>query len=251
MLLFSAFARILIAQEVYQDMIYLKNGEIVKGVLIDEVLNISATIINQRGDTLTFQIADIQKLTREKAVTDNASSEEQWLKPGYEFAIEAARAIAVGDFGIDYFQVDLVNGIRLNSYVYAGFGLGLTRINDPEYNFYLKPKIIVPVYLDLRINYPLSKRFSPYLAFDFGGSLSKERNYIEDKYFTDMIGVFLKTSLGMHIRIIKSITLNMAAGYRSQKMPFTHILYPGRNANGIHTDLNFSNSVNIITGITF
>lgn len=251
MLLFSAFVRILIAQEVYQDMIYLKNGDIVKGVLVNEVLNISATIVNLEGDTLTFKMDDIRKLTREDILRNNISSKDKWLKPGYEFAIEAARAIAVGDFGIDYFQVDLVNGIRLNSYVYAGFGLGLTHINDPEYNFYLKPKIIVPVYLDLRINYPLSKRFSPYLAFDFGGSLSKERNHIEDKYFTDMIGVFLKTSLGMHIRIMKSISLNLAAGYRSQKMPFTHILYPERNANGIHTDLNFSNSVNIITGITF
>lgn len=241
----------MIAQKLYQDKIYLKNGEIIRGVLITEVLNISAKIVNQKGDTLTFQMDDIQKLTREKIQKSSALSKDQWLKPGYELTLEVAKAISVGEFGINYFQADVINGVRLNSFLSAGFGIGLTYMNDAKYTYYQRPKIIIPVYLDLRFNYPPGKKISPYLTFDFGGSLSRDKNYIEDKYSTDFIGVFLKSSLGTHMHILKNISLNLAVGYRSQKMPFIHILYPERNSNGIHTDLNFSNSVNIIGGITF
>lgn len=247
--LFIAFAKISIAQELYQDMIYLKNGEIINGVLVNEVLNVSVTIVNQKGDTLTFQMDDIQKLSREKIVRENTSTKEQWLKPGYELTIEVAKAIGVGEFGIDYFQADIINGVRLNSYIYSGFGIGLTYINDSKYDYYPRPKTIVPVYLDIRINYPLSNRISPYLTFDFGGSFNKSRLYIGGDYSTDFL-LLLKTSFGTHLRISQKMSLNIAVGFRSQEMPFIHIQFPERYM-GIHTDMHLSNSINIISGLTF
>jgi hypothetical protein len=239
-------------QKLYQDAIYLKNGEIVKGVLVNEILNISAKIVNQNGDTLTFPMEDILKLTRENIQKKSElSSMDQWLKPGYELIIELGKAIAVGEFGINYFQADVINGVRLNSYLSSGFGIGLSYLNDPEYTYYMRPKIIIPVYVDVRINYRKGEKISPYLAFDFGGSLHRVKNYDYDEYSIDFIGVFLKSSLGTNIHVFKNISLNLAVGYRCQKMPFNHILFPGRNANGIHTDINFSNSINLIAGITF
>jgi hypothetical protein len=249
--LFVALAGILVGQELYQDVIYLKNGEAVRGVLVNEVLSTSAQIVNQNGDTLTFRMVDILKLTRENIQKNSVLPvNDQWLKPGYELIIEAGKAIALGEFGINYFQADVINGVRLNSYFSSGFGIGLSYINDPNYMYYVRPKIIIPVYLDIRINYPTGKIISPYLAFDIGGSLDKDEDWNGNSSI-DFVGIFLKSSLGMHLRFYKSISLNLAVGYRSQKMPFNHILYPGRNADGAHTDFNFSNSINIIGGLTF
>jgi len=241
----------LAAQKQYQDLIYLKNGEIVKGVLINEILKSAVTIVSLNGDTLTFQQSDILKLTRENEHQKSESSKCQWLKRGYELTIEAGKALATGDFGISYFQADVINGVRLNSFIASGFGIGLTRINDPGYDYYLKPKIIVPVYFDLRINYPSAKKFSPYISFDFGGSISKDKNYSDNSSSAIFRGFLFKSSIGTHICISPDITFNLSFGFRSQQMPFTHILYPGRNADGAHTDIHFSNSINILAGFTF
>lgn len=52
------------AQEQWQDVVYLKNGSIIKGIIIEQVPNVSITLMTQDGNKFVFEIDDIEKITK-------------------------------------------------------------------------------------------------------------------------------------------------------------------------------------------
>jgi hypothetical protein len=60
-----AFSGVAISQQNYQDIIYLKNGDILRGILVNRSLNDSVRIIGINGNTVVYNMNEIEKLTRE------------------------------------------------------------------------------------------------------------------------------------------------------------------------------------------
>lgn len=57
---FSAFA-----QE-WQDVLYLKNGSVIRGVLIEQIPNESVKIQTADGNVFVYQFGDVEKLAKEQ-----------------------------------------------------------------------------------------------------------------------------------------------------------------------------------------
>lgn len=75
--LFSVLTFSTYAQEM-QDVIYLKNGDILKGTIIENVLNDYVRIEIPGGSQLTIHYSDIQKLIKERVkTTENMKNEEK------------------------------------------------------------------------------------------------------------------------------------------------------------------------------
>ena len=54
------------AQKVYQDVVYLKNGSIIHGVLIEQIPNQSVKIKTRDENVFVFKTEEIEKITREE-----------------------------------------------------------------------------------------------------------------------------------------------------------------------------------------
>src|ERR1700744_5635757 len=63
-LLFPCMAK---AQTNYEDVIYLKNGSIVHGMIIEQVPNKSFTIETRDENVFVFKVEEIEKITKEEA----------------------------------------------------------------------------------------------------------------------------------------------------------------------------------------
>jgi hypothetical protein len=168
--------------------------------------------------------------------------------------IEIGDAFGTGVFGMNYLQANVINGIRFNSYFTIGFGIGLKYFADPRYNWLTQTDFIFPVFIDLRANLPVGTKISPYLSFDFGCSFNHHDPNLYSDYpnqHLSIIGLLLSPAAGASIKIFKKYSMNISVGYDMQKMPFLDFYWPGRNADGPHTDMNYSNSVRIIADISF
>jgi len=65
----------LLAQE-YEDVVYLKNGSVIHGTIIEQVPGVTYTIKTNFGDTFVFKVEEIEKITKEPKVVQKEETAE-------------------------------------------------------------------------------------------------------------------------------------------------------------------------------
>jgi hypothetical protein len=271
-LLFISLSIIIKGQQNYQDILFIKNGSILRGVIINQVLNKSIRIVTLEGDSLNFNIEDIEKLTREAVPSTNQKPGfKTWLIPSYQLVIQGALAYKVDRFGTDYYKLSVINGIRLTKTFSFGIGVGL-HFNSKSHLSGIIPdysKVILLVFYDLRIYCALGNKLSGYFSPDMGYSFSKNqsnsvtyvsyidlngnKSYMEANTpynYLNGNGLFLNPSVGIGFRLSKKTAINIGTGYEMQKGSFTEGYYSGHNL--IQNYVNkFVGAISIYAGIEF
>lgn len=54
--------------QVMQDVVYLKNGSIIRGIIIEQVPNKSLKIKIGDGSVFVYEVADVEKITKEETI---------------------------------------------------------------------------------------------------------------------------------------------------------------------------------------
>ncbi len=71
LMIFSfSFVNNIFAQERI-DVVYLKNGSIIKGTIIEQIPNVSIKIETKDGSVFFYKIDEVEKMTKEKVVSSN------------------------------------------------------------------------------------------------------------------------------------------------------------------------------------
>ena len=65
---------LLLGQNYVEDVVYLKNGSIIHGLILELITNQSIKIQTKDNSILVFKMEEIEKLTKESPLTNNASS---------------------------------------------------------------------------------------------------------------------------------------------------------------------------------
>ena len=58
-----------VAAQNYTEVVYLKNGSVIKGVIIEQVPNVSLKIKTSDGSLIICQMNDVEKITKEERYT--------------------------------------------------------------------------------------------------------------------------------------------------------------------------------------
>lgn len=148
----------------------LKNGSIIKGVVIEEVPGVSYTVKTQNGNLFVFEASEIEKITLNESVEEEKSDgmeetvkEEEKLKEGISYY--NMNEIVLGGAGMDggfnmVMGLGSINGIQINSFQ---LGVGIEYIFSPgdvDLNF-------IPIYLDMRYLFSNTRR-SFFVLADIG-----------------------------------------------------------------------------------
>ncbi len=67
-LAFMALTTLLLAQQGYEDVVYLKNGTILHGVIIEQIPNKSIKIQTADRNVFVFKIDEIERFTKEEVL---------------------------------------------------------------------------------------------------------------------------------------------------------------------------------------
>ena len=209
--LFIVISTFAIAQNNYQDVVYLKNGSIIRGVVIEQVPNESIKIETSDKSIFVYQMDEIQKITKEeKPVAKNerinaSPSAGEGLKPGYRGIMEMGYQFGTGDYGMDRLKFNIINGGQFSPYFYLGGGVGLRYYFDAE-------AALVPVFVHARTNI-LDKKVSPYFAFSLGYTF-------DATYDFEGVGLLLSPSTGVTFNVSEKVNLNVGVTYEMQSMEF-------------------------------
>lgn len=176
-----------------QEVVYLKNGSVIRGVIVEQLPGVSLKIKTGDGSIFAYNISDVEKITKEASMANNGSpfSFNKGNDLGYKGFIDFGYNFGVGDFGIDRFEVATSHGYQWSRYAYIGAGIGLNYYSDAS-------SFSIPVFVNSRF-YFLNSGISPYIDAKVGYS------------FGDIEGLYVAPSIGCKIGFF-----NFSVGYTMQ-----------------------------------
>jgi hypothetical protein len=228
--LFALITTLSSAQSNYQDVVYLKNGSVIRGIIIEQVPNKSIKIETSDGSVFFYQLDEIEKLTKE------AIQRKTWLalsnsglQPGYRGIVELGYRSGIGYSGMDGFKLNIINGYQVNPYFFLGFGTGIRYYSDAQAS-------AIPLFADLRANF-MDNKISPYLSLGVGYSFDPTNE------FEGIFGFLLNPNLGVSFKVSDKSAMNVGIGYEMQQIKVYDYFYGEYNKN--------SSAISIDVGISF
>lgn len=111
-----------VAAQNYTEVVYLKNGSIIKGVIIEQVPNVSLKIKTSDGSLIICQMSDVEKITKEERYTrdyrkeaNNRKAARNTLK-GYKGFVDFAYIGDVSDYNASKIELSTSHGYQFNNY---------------------------------------------------------------------------------------------------------------------------------------
>ncbi|MDC8001627.1 hypothetical protein POV26_11305 [Aequorivita todarodis] len=226
LILFILISTFTIAQNHYQDVVYLKNGSIIRGVVIEQVPNESIKIETADKSIFVYQMDEIQKITKEekpiaRVESPASTSEGEGLQSGYRGIAEFGYQFGLGTYGMDRLKINLINGGQISPYFFIGGGTGLRYYFDAE-------AALIPVFVHARANV-LDKKVSPYFALSVGYTFNASNDF-------ETVGLLVSPATGVTFNVSESVALNVGLSYELQSMEFYDYYYYGGYSSDVYRE---------------
>jgi hypothetical protein len=228
-----------------EDVVYLKNGSIIRGIIIEQVPNQSIKIQTKDRNVFVFKYDEIEKITKENLPADNSNNNSKvtdFKKSGFINLTEINYCPGISDLQVGNYTVKdqyycfgfkTVNGYQVNEHLSLGIGIGLEQCRIGV----LKNATLLPITFDARATI-LTGRVSPVFTVNTGYTIG----------FNDVKGgLVFNPQIGIKTYISKNLAYIFNVGYRWQGQ---EVRYPtGFNTKNI-VNVN-SKFITISTGFAF
>jgi len=208
------------AQDAMIDIVHLKNGSVIRGVIIEHVINKAIKLETSDKSIFVFEMDEIEKLTKERVPIETKASEkkeEEPPKPKREIKQKGYTNITELNFGFrDAFTYGFhtINGYLVNPYFSVGFGVGIEAYPSSLFGQWNNETwAMLPMFIDARANF-INGPITPFFSFGAGYSIPLDESFPH----TNMGGVLINPALGAKFFISKSTALNFSLGYRFQEL---------------------------------
>jgi hypothetical protein len=220
--IFSLVYHIAIAQKntEKEDVVYLKNGSVIRGTIQEQKIGESLKIQLLGGSIFVFQQSEIDSIKKEpKFVLVTPKAPIVIKQKGFRNITETGVIFGVGksndnysyysynrsDFGV---QLHTINGYQFNRFLFAGAGIGIEKFVSYGQSF-------APLYLRLSSDL-LKKRVTPYIFTDIGYTFFwlKENNTDSYNYYNDKGGLFLQAGAGVRIFTRSKTSVQLGVAYK-------------------------------------
>jgi len=220
-----------------EDVVYLKNGSIIRGIIIETVPNQTIKIQTKDRNVFVFKYDEIDKITREVLTQlDETEDDIEYKASGYINITEINFCPGVGD--IDYgiartknedisFGLRSINGYQFNEHLSLGIGIGIDKYKDAT---------LLPISLDGRITF-LKGKISPVFVANAGYAFGLNNA---------VGGVMINPQVGVKIHVTSSSAFVFNIGYKGQQQEIQFYQFPQ-----IRSRNSFFHFLTISTGFLF
>jgi len=218
------------AQEKMQDVIYLNNGSILHGEIVEIKANVSITLKSNCGDTWVISQTDIERIAKEpvlKSIILKDSIEKiSYKRKGYYSNINIGFMFG-GNMDTPFPPLSLmfVNGYQFDWGLALGAGLGLDLLNEAY----------MPAVLDLRYTF-LNSKVSHFIYLQGGYAISLEDPdpydydyyYYYDSDLKSKGGFLVNPGIGFKLNLNNKNAFSFGIGYKHMQVQHTYREFNGQ-----------------------
>ena len=226
LLFFTIITTVSYGQSNYQDVVYLKNGSIIRGVIIEQIPNKSIKIETADKSVFVFQMDEIEKITKEIPPKTKRINNNIDRRKGY-IGLSVGPSIPIGEFASRYsglantgIQINLVNfGYRFSE----NFGIAATwfgAANPVEINN-IGPWSYGGLMAGPLLSFPLSQK----AEWDFRPMIGYSSTTAPDLGWGTEQASSLALNIGtvFRINVSNKVALLLSADYFSTKPEFENV----------------------------
>ena len=209
LIFFLAHPLVMFGQNSKEDVVYLKNGSVIRGNITEIKMDEYVLIQISGGSILKYAMAEVDSITKEAAY--NSKGDYKYKESGY--FNETGFALLFGREANNFYnnssisvEFHTVNGYQLNKYLRAGVGIGVDYYSN--YDF-----VLSPVYLNIGGDL-LKNPVTPFYSIIGGYSFSWDSdipNYEQDG------GRLYGATVGVKFNSRSAASYKIGIGYRNQK----------------------------------
>lgn len=240
------------AQNNMEDVIYLKNGSIYRGLVVEQVPNASYKIEIAGGSIIAVPLADVEKITKEKkyatptAVNSDYYSGNNNRMMGPDFFnrqrdtstvpiyLRKRRFFGSVEFRPGYNNIGLrfVRGYKFGQFGFLGLGVGFDAVSfDTKFStgkgIFNNTNVNDGLYIPLYVQYSgeiLKKRITPYYFVEAGYAFHPTNPFVSNPNGNKRYGGLTAAAgfgVKMYSRGRASFALNLNANWRSNRWQTT------------------------------
>lgn len=222
--------------EILKEVVFLKNGSMIKGTIIEWIPNETITIQTADKSIFVCKIADIEKVKREVLDIESGSNHQK-IKSNhspFESNIAFGYGKSSGKYGLEVVCFNWVYGKNINRHHFVGAGTGIRHFDQIKMT-------MVPIIVDWR--YRVNENdISPYIRLSTGYSLNVSNGI-------DNSGFLVDPRIGVDFKLNGAI-LNVDFGYQTQQVAFLTIQDPYRPFD-LSKVYRFSEALKFSVGLSF
>jgi hypothetical protein len=222
--------------EDFNDVVYLKNGSVIKGIIVEQVLGKSIKIQTRDGSLFVFKYEEVEKIGKQVSEEGGDFSGGTSHKPiKYQNNTTFNIALPFSDAGTGDAKVGLttVNGVRFGDVFALGLGAGYLNYSDDT--GYGTGTSYLPIFLDARAYVPNAK-IEPY----FFGKIGYGFFLFSDPHLSsyNYSGLLFGFGAGFQVSLYKNFCFIFDVSFDIQNYSISY--YPGYTFSGQVNFLRFS-----------
>lgn len=223
------------AQNNLTEVVYLKNGSIIKGTVIELIPDKTVKIKTADGSLFICDMQDVEIITKESKpkYAERKSSPDgyapEYVRRGYKGFVDLGYTFGIGDYSINRLEITTSHGFQFNPYIFLGGGTGIHYFHESQ-------SAAMPLFADFRVNFKQGP-VVPFAGLKMGYTVMLSDD-IED------LGFYCAPSVGVKFMMNHRMALNLSLGYTVQLFDYYYndyyshyYYYATENLSGISLKL--------------
>ncbi len=231
-LLVSTCTFIIYSQQM-EDVVYLKNGSVIHGIIIEQIPNVSIKIKTHDGNVMAYKYEDIEKFTKEE--TNGLMYGDYSTKKIGEYGFKAKKfyvgvKAGYGDWGTVTYG--LSTDYAISNYFGLGLDVAYTNWNSDSYSFSTYDSTyhsynlkysynLIGLLLNLSYHFSPGEKFDPYIKAGLGYFLINSSQNWDPRKPSDFYsvptaeasGIGYGGQVGFNYFFSKSFSLSLSGGW--------------------------------------
>lgn len=197
------------AQKNSEDVVYLKNGNIIRGIIIDQIIGEKITIETYGGNVYNYPYAEVERIAKEDY--KRAKRPLKIKQKGYVNTTSLGFLFGNGEQPVSS-NLQTINGYHFNPHLALGLGMGIVWYDAFGWGNFSR---VLPIFLDVRGNVLKDSKISPFYYANAGYGIETTGELIDERNGGLKLG--LGTGIKIHTRNNVSWVVSLGINYQQLK----------------------------------
>jgi len=204
----------LFAQKNMQDVVYLKNGSIIRGVITEFIPEKSVKIETEGKSIFVFEMTEVEKITREEAPCKSHLCPANIKTKGFFNETEFRLLVGSGNDSSKFntaWSLQNMSGYQVNRYLKIGGGAGVDHYNEYSHTF-------IPLFGRISgdmVNYRITPVYFADAGYGFLIEKDEYTNGAEERGSKG--GLMIHAGFGLKFYTASKVSASLLAGFKLQR----------------------------------